>query len=80
MFPVSEIIKNTVDLCDLWHNIFKVESSMRDLCSHFIARLLISGSIYALKNVFSRFFKFGYTSPLGAYYALLMRAHINRQR
>ena len=49
--PVGEIIKKAV--CGLWNRIFMVDSPMRDLCSHFMARYIVSGKICP-KTLFSR--------------------------
>ena len=48
--PVGEIIKKTV--CGLWDRIFMVDSPMRDLCSHFMARNIVK---YVLKPYFPEF-------------------------
>ena len=58
--PVDEIIKKTV--CGLCNRIFMIDSPMRDLCSHFIARYIVSGKIWP-KPLFSRILNIG-VSPL----------------
>ena len=57
---VGEIIKKAV--CGLWNIIFMVDSPMRDLCPHFMARYIVSGNI-CRKTLFSRILNIG-VSPL----------------
>ena len=52
-----------------------VDSPMRDLCSHFMARYIVCGKICP-KTLFSRILNIG----VPRYYALLMRMYINRQQ
>ena len=54
--PVGEIIKKAV--CGLWNRLFMVESPMRDICSHFMARYIVSGEICP-KTLFSRILNIG---------------------
>ena len=53
--PVGEIIKRTV--YGLWNIIFMVDSPMRNLCSHFMARYIVSGKICP-KTLFFQNFKY----------------------
>ena len=53
---VGKIVKNAV--CGLWRRIFMVDSPMRNLCLHFMARYIFSGSI-CHKTLFSRILKLG---------------------
>ena len=58
--PVEKIIRNSV--CGLWHRLFMVDSPMRDLCSQFMDRYIVSDSI-CHKTMYYRVLKLG-ISPL----------------